>query len=296
MIKSMTGFASLTREDEAFSIGVTIRTVNHRYLDLQVRLPGTLGDLEARLRGRVQARVARGRVELAVSLQHRQPPAIEVEVNDALVDALGAALEKARARGVVTGALTPGDLLRVPQALAFREAAQEDEARRAALASAVETAVSDALAALDEMRTREGGYLRDDVEARRATLAGLLDRIAGEADAGQEAFRARLSKRVNELAGDLWLEPEAIAQEVVRLVARSDISEEIVRFRGHVEHWRALVDAEEPCGRRLDFLLQEMNREINTIGSKAEGTGLAELVVTVKAELEKMREQVQNVE
>lgn len=296
MIKSMTGFASLTREDEALSIGVTIRTVNHRYLDMQLRLPGTLGDLEARLRGRVQARVARGRVELAVSLQLRQAPAIEVEMNDALLDALAAALERARARGVVTGALTPGDLLRVPQAVAFREAPQEDDARRTAMVTAVEAAVTDALAELDEMRIREGAYLRDDLAARLAALAGLLDRIAREAEDGREAFRRRLAARVRELADELRLEPEAVAQETVRLVARSDITEEIVRFRGHVEHWRTLVEADEPCGRRLDFLLQEMNREVNTIGSKAEGAGLAELVVAVKAELEKMREQVQNVE
>ena len=296
MIKSMTGFASLTREDEARSIGVTVRTVNHRYLDVQCRTPGTLADLEARLRARVQERVARGRVDLAVSLQLRRAPAMDVEVNEALVDALGEAMQRARERGVVSGLLTPGDLLRVPQALTFREVEQDDEAERAEVAALVDGAVGDALAELDAMRTREGDYLRDDLESRREALGVLIDRIGGEAAAGEAALCARLQARVSEMAGELRLEPDAVAQEVVRLVARSDISEEVVRFRGHLEHWRAMADAPEPCGRKLDFLLQEMNREINTIGSKAEGGVLVELVVTAKAELEKMREQVQNVE
>jgi uncharacterized protein (TIGR00255 family) len=296
MIKSMTGFASLTREDEARSIGVTVRAVNHRYLDVQCRIPGALAEIEARLRAKVQERVGRGRVDLAVSLQLRQPPPMVVEVNDALVDALGEALQRARERGVVAGALTPGDLLRVPQAVSFREAERDDEAEKAALAALVEGAVGDALAELDTMRTREGGYLRDDLESRRVALGVLIERVAAEAASGEAAFRARLEARVAEMAAELRLEPDAVAQEVVRLVARSDISEEVVRFRGHLEHWRALVDAPEPCGRKLDFLLQEMNREINTIGSKAEGGVLVELVVAAKAELEKMREQVQNVE
>jgi uncharacterized protein (TIGR00255 family) len=296
MIKSMTGFASLTREDDTVSVGVTVRAVNHRYLDLQFRLPPSLAEIESRLRALAQARLARGRVEVALSLQRRTPPAMEVEINDPLLDALGAAIGGARARGLVSGTLTPSDLLRVPQALTFREAAVEDDAARTALAAVVESVVDEAIAGLDAMRTREGGYLRADLESRRAGLASLIDRIAAESAAGQEAVRARLLARVKEMTEDLHLEPDMLAQEVVRFAARSDISEEVSRFRGHLAHWVALAEGPEPCGRKLDFLLQEMNREINTIGSKAEGGGLAELVVESKAELEKMREQVQNVE
>jgi uncharacterized protein (TIGR00255 family) len=296
MIKSMTGFASLAREEEAVSINVTIRAVNHRYLDLQLRVPAPLAEMEARLRARVQERVARGRVELTLSVQQRQPPAVEVVLNEPLIAALGAALGQARERGVVEGLLTPGDLLRVPQAVTFREVSGEDERQKAALVAAVDEAVGDALAQLETMRVREGGYLHEDLEARRVALGALIDRVEAESGVGQAGFRDRLSARVKELAEDLRLDPEAVAQEVVRLTARSDISEEVVRFRGHLEHWKALVDAAEPCGRKLDFLLQEMNREVNTIGSKAEGQAIAEHVVTAKAELEKMREQVQNVE
>jgi len=219
-----------------------------------------------------------------------------VEINDPLLEALGAAIRGARDRGLVTGTLTPSDLLRVPQAVAFREAAAGDDTERATLAAAIESAVDAAIAELDAMRTREGGYLRDDLESRRSGLAALIDRIAAESAAGQEAVRGRLAARVKEMTEELHLEPELVAQEVVRFAARSDISEEVSRFRGHLVHWATLADGPEPCGRKLDFLLQEMNREINTIGSKAEGGSLAELVVEGKAELEKMREQVQNVE
>jgi uncharacterized protein (TIGR00255 family) len=296
MIKSMTGFASLAREEETVSIGVTIRSVNHRYLDLQLRVPAALAEMETRLRARVQERVARGRVEITLSVQQRQPPVMDVVLNEPLIQALGEALGRARARGAVEGLLTPGDLLRVPQAVTFREVAGEDERQTAALVAEVDEAVGDALAQLETMRVREGGYLRDDLEGRRRALGTLIDRIEIEAGAGEEAFKERLAARVREMTEDLRLEPDAVAQEVVRLAARSDINEEIVRFRGHLGHWSALADAAEPCGRKLDFLLQEMNREVNTIGSKAEGQAMAELVVAAKAELEKMREQVQNVE
>ncbi len=296
MIKSMTGFASLAREEDAVSIGVTVRSVNHRYLDLQLRVPAALAELETRLRARVQERVARGRVEVTLSVQQRRPPAMEVLLNEPLIQALGDAIGRARDRGAVDGSLTPGDLLRVPQAVTFREVTGEDERQKAALIAAVDEAVGDALAQLETMRVREGGYLREDLENRRRSLGGLIDRIEIEAGKGESSFKERLAARVREMTDELRLEPDAVAQEIVRLAARSDISEEVVRFRGHLVHWAALTDAAEPCGRKLDFLLQEMNREVNTIGSKAEGQAMAELVVGAKAELEKMREQVQNVE
>jgi uncharacterized protein (TIGR00255 family) len=297
MLKSMTGFASMTSENEQAAIGVTVRSVNHRYLDLQVRVPPPLADLEARLRGAVQRRVARGRVEVTVSVQARRLPPVDVQLNEPLLDGLVSALDRARARGVVAGPLTPGDLLRVPQALTMKERAESaGDPARAEIADAVEAAVANAVAALDAMRVREGEFLRGDLEARRCALTDLIDRLAGAAAAGQEAFRASLAERVREATVELRLDAAAVAQEVVRLVARSDISEEVVRFRAHLEHWATLVASDEPCGRKLDFLLQEMNREINTIGAKAEGDGVAELVVDAKAELERMREQVQNVE
>ena len=130
----------------------------------------------------------------------------------------------------------------------------------------------------------------------RISSASVIERLAGAADEGRSSLEARLQERVREISLDLPVDEAMIAQEIVRTVQRSDISEEVTRFRAHLAHWDALTDADEPCGRKLDFLLQEMNREVNTIGSKADGLRVSELIINAKAELEKMREQVQNVE
>jgi len=297
MIKSMTGFAAVTREEERATIAVTIRALNHRHLDLQLRMPQALAALEADVRALVSKRVARGRVELSASLQLRVAPAIEVEFNEAFGRALAAALDQARARGLVDGVLAPGDLLRLPQALTIRERPTEaDEALQAEIAARVRDTVEAALADLDTMRMHEGEQLRVDLDERCELVADLVERVAVAADEGRIAMEERLAARVRELRSELQADETAVAQEIVRAAARADISEEVVRFRGHVSHWVTLADGPEPCGRKLDFLLQEMNREINTIGSKADGLRVSELVIAAKAELEKMREQVQNVE
>ena len=294
MIKSMTGFSSLTKEGGAATVTVTVKGVNHRFLDLQLRTPSTLAPIESRLRAIVQQKIARGRVEVAMTVQPRATAAsVDIQINDAFVDGLAAALDRARERGLVSGALTPGDLLRFPQALVISD---QKDALDPAVFPEVEAALSEALDQLDRMRASEGGHLQADLEARRAQIGGLFERAAQAAEAGAETLRGRLAERVKELQADASVDENAIVQEIVRFANRSDITEETVRFRAHLEHWRALTEAAEPCGRKLDFLLQEMNREVNTLGSKAEGLGVTELVVALKAELEKMREQVQNVE
>src|SRR5882672_10791249 len=297
MIKSMTGFASLTHEDERATIGVTVRAVNHRFLDIQLRIPQSLADVESRVRALMQKRLARGRVELQISVQLRHTVTPTVELNEEFANALSAAMDRARERGLVAGALTPGDLLRLPQAITVRDRAVDaDPEVEAQLAASVEAAVEQALADLDAMRAREGGHLCVDLDARKDFLAGLIERLAGAADQGRAAVEARLQERVREISLDLPVDEAMIAQEIVRTAQRSDITEEVTRFRAHLAHWNALTSADEPCGRKLDFLLQEMNREVNTIGSKADGLRVSELIINAKAELEKMREQVQNVE
>ena len=297
MIKSMTGFASLTHEDDRATLGVTVRSVNHRFLDLQLRVPQSLADLEPRVRALLQKRLSRGRVELAISVQLRNPVAPTVELNEDFANALAAVIERARERGLVSGTMTPGDLLRHPQAIAVRDRpAEPDPAVEAQLGSSVEASVEQALADLDAMRIREGDHLRADLDARRQLLAELIERLRLAADEGRGAVELRLRDRVAEIALELPVDQAMVAQEIVRAAARSDISEEVTRFRAHLAHWAALADGPEPSGRKLDFLLQEMNREINTIGSKADGINVSELIITAKAELEKMREQVQNVE
>jgi uncharacterized protein (TIGR00255 family) len=297
MIKSMTGFAAVTREDDRATIAVTIRALNHRYLDLQLRMPQSLAAVESDVRALVTKRVARGRVELSLSLQVRQTPGVEVEFNEEFGRALSAALDAARSRGLVAGALTPGDLLRLPQALTIRERQTDADASfQAELASRAREAVDAALADLDAMRVREGEHLRADLDARKGMVAGLIELVAAAADEGRVALEERLAERVRELRTALQADETAVAQEIVRMAARSDISEEVSRFRGHVSHWAILADGPESCGRKLDFLLQEMNREVNTMGSKADGLRVSELIISAKAELEKMREQVQNAE
>jgi len=293
----MTGFASVNSDDDRATISVTIRAVNHRHLDLQLRIPQSLAGIESEVRAQVAKMVARGRIELGLSLQLRQVPGVEVEFNDVFGAALEKALDQARSRGLITGTLTPGDILRLPQALTIRERPVEaDEAAQAEVAKRARAAIDRALVELDTMRDREGDHLRADLDERRTLVADLVERIAVAADEGRLGVEERLRERVRQLREELQADESAVAQEIVRMAARSDISEELSRFRAHVSHWVTLADSAEPCGRKLDFLLQEMNREVNTMGSKADGLRVSELIIAAKAELEKMREQVQNVE
>ncbi len=296
MITSMTGFAAVTREQEQATVTVTIRALNHRHLDIQLRVPQSLGVLEADVRALVARSVVRGRVEVSISVQTRQTPALEVEFNEGFAKALESALDKARQRNLIQGTLSPGDLLRIPQAISIREQATDDEAESAALAAQARGAVEAAVADLQTMRATEGDHLRADLDQRRTLVADMVERIAVAADEGRLGIEQRLTDRVAQIRSDLQADETAVAQEIVKWAARSDISEEVARFRGHVSHWQTLADGPEPCGRKLDFLLQEMNREVNTMGSKADGLRVSELIISAKAELEKMREQVQNVE
>ena len=296
MITSMTGFAAVTREDEQATVAVTIRALNHRHLDLQLRLPQSLGNIEGDIRTLVSKSVVRGRVEVSVSVQTRQTPELAVEFNDTFAQALEVALDQARARNLIAGSLTPGDLLRLPQAITIREKTTDDEAVQAAVEAKAREAVEAAVADLQRMRATEGDHLRADLDARRSLVASMVERIAVAADEGRVALEQRLTERVAQIRAELQADAASVAQEIVKWAARSDISEEVVRFRGHVSHWQTLADSAEPCGRKLDFLLQEMNREVNTMGSKADGLRVSEVIIAAKAELEKMREQVQNVE
>jgi len=182
LINSMTGFASLTRDDDRGAIGVTIRSVNHRFLDMQLRLPPSIADLEQRLRAIVQKHLARGRVEISISLQLRQNAAPTIELNENFAQALAGAIEQARSRGLVTGELAPGDLLRMPQALIVRETLPEAGGVSSTLGTVVDEAVEEAIVQLETMRVREGVHLRADLDARKGLLSGLIARIAAAAD------------------------------------------------------------------------------------------------------------------
>ena len=290
----MTGFASVSRDTDGVSAGVTIKSVNHRFLDIQIKAPSSLAGLEGRIKALLQQRLTRGRIEVALSCDDTTEPVRVVSLNEALVVQVNAVVDAAREKGLVSGALTASDLVRIPHALEIRLAPPTDVPDTAA--AVVEAAVVDAIDALVVMRETEGQFLAADLDRRLQTLSVFVDTVEAGAAAGQTAMELRLRERLAAMPSDLQLDPVSVSQEVVRFVARSDVHEEISRMRGHVEHWRGLADGPEPCGRKLDFLVQEMNREINTIGSKAEGLAVTELVVSAKAELERVKEQVQNVE
>ena len=295
MIKSMTGFSSVSREHEFATLSVTVRSVNHRHLDIQMKLPQMLAAQESGLRSVIRNLVARGRVELALTVREKQTGEPQVAVDEALVGALSAAVARAEEQGLTTGGLSSSDLLRFPHAVVVQERATDPGTREVIREVATEAA-TEALRGLDEMRKREGEYLRQDLEDKIAVVSRLVEELAEAAVVGQQDFAERLSCRVAEIRERVEADESLVAQELVRLASRSDVNEEIARLRGHIGHWTALVNAPEPCGRRLDFLLQEMNREVNTLGAKIAGVDVSERIVGAKAELERLREQVQNVE
>ncbi len=292
----MTGFASVSREEAGERASVTVKSVNHRFLDAVVKMPSALASLEAPVRALVTERLTRGRVELSVSVEATALPTRVVVLYEALLLRVSQAIELARERGVVQGALTTSDALRIPGVLDIRPRAADASGPPETLGRLLLACAAEAVDALVAMRATEGRFLASDMDGRLATISGMVDRLEALAREGQQRLDARLRERLASLPPDLAGDPSALAQEVVRYVARSDVDEEVVRMRGHVEHWRGLSAGAEPCGRKLDFLAQEMNREINTIGSKIEGAAATEVVIAAKAELERLREQVQNVE
>ena len=217
MIKSMTGFAALAREDEQGSVSVTIRSVNHRFLDLQLRVPASLGEAEARLRALVQKRLARGRVEVSLSLQMRHASTPSVELNAEFARALAAVMEEARASGLVSGELTPGDLLRLPQALTIRDRSPDASGPGDAVQALAEMAVDAAIDQLEAMRVREGAHLRTDFDARKTLLGELIGRVTAAAEQGRTELEARLLERARDLGATLPIDQAALAQEVVRV-------------------------------------------------------------------------------
>jgi uncharacterized protein (TIGR00255 family) len=296
VIRSMTGFASISREESGDKVSVMLKSVNHRFLDLQLKAPQSLAALEQRVKSVLQQNLTRGRVEATVFVERTATPAREIVLDESLLENLSAVIENARSRGLVSGSLSVSDLLRVPQVLEIRSKGEAGAAISEGLGALVEATVREATAALIGMRETEGRFLAADLAGKLAAIGAFVDDLERLARAGQEQLVEKLRERLAGLPADLAGDPVALSQEVVRFVARSDVDEEVVRMRGHIEHWQALAAADEPCGRKLDFLLQEMNREINTIGSKAEGPRATETVIAAKAELERLREQVQNVE
>jgi uncharacterized protein (TIGR00255 family) len=294
-MRSMTGFGRASFELDELPCDVEVRSVNHRYLDVRVRVPRLLAAFEGEVRSRIQARFGRGKFDLSVNMPGNTAASQRVEVD---VDAARQYLEAAEAlrRDGVEGGLDLGTLLGLPGVSRFAEQEYSADALRDALFGAVDAA----LEALEKMRAVEGAALQEDLEERVADVersAGVLEARSGEV---QKVVRERLRRRAGQLEQETGLLDEArLYQEIVFAADRLDITEEIVRLRSHVDQFRAIVskgDGGKPVGRRLDFLLQEFGREANTIGSKGSDAPIAHEIVELKAQIERLREQVQNVE
>jgi uncharacterized protein (TIGR00255 family) len=290
----MTGYGSASLETEALRAAVTVRSVNHRYLDVAVHLPRRLSPLEAETKEQVAQTVARGRVE--VSVQAGVPEAGEeaVTAHRPLVAALVRTLRDLQNEHGLEGGVTVGDLARFPGVIERLEMATEvpEEVR-----SAVRGILGQALAGLDGMRRAEGERLRAELERLIDGLEAAAAQVEARSSESRSSRQEALLERARALLGELGLEDARLYQEVVRAVERHDVAEEVQRLRSHAASVRELLSAEgAPAGKRLDFLAQELMREANTIGSKIADAAAIREVVELKSGIERLREQVQNVE
>jgi uncharacterized protein (TIGR00255 family) len=293
MIHSMTGYGSASLESEAVRASVTVKSLNHRFLDLSVHLSRRLQPLEREIKEHVQKAVGRGRVEVVVQAAFGSGEGGAVVASPALVASLVRTLRDMQNEFGLEGGVSVSDLVRFPGAVERVEVnAEVPDESRARILELLDAALEDLLA----MRQAEGARLRDDLERGMARVESSASRIEAQSASAREARRDALLARVRETTAELGLDEARLYQEVVRAVERHDVAEEVQRLRSHLAMARGLFDAGAPAGKRLDFLGQELMREANTIGSKAADAALVQEVVNLKAEIERLREQVQNVE
>jgi uncharacterized protein (TIGR00255 family) len=291
MIRSMTGFGAGRGASGGEELDVEVRSVNHKFCEVKVRLPRELGALEVEIAKTVKDRLARGGVEVAVR-RAGGAGGLAPKVDVALAESYARAFAEIQARLGLPGHVALADVLAAEGVVRLDERQMDSDAAREAL----RRALAAALDALVAMRAREGEALARDVRARLDTVEGLVARVAMLAPQTIEHHRVRLAERIAELTRGVPLDPARLAQEVALFADRTDVAEEMTRLASHVAQARTLLASDEPAGRKLDFLVQEMHREANTIGSKSQSAEIAAAVVALKAEIERMREQVQNVE
>ena len=291
----MTGFGRATHEGGGVGLDVEARSVNHRHLDVRIRLPRAFADQEARLKKRVASRLSRGKVDVTVNLVVGQSTS-RLEIDEAIAAQYVEVAQRLREAHDLGDGLDVSSLLTLPGVTSL----VENEVDPDRLLGPLEAALDEAVEAMIAMRMAEGESLAAEFEGRLRTVAGLAEAFEARAGEVVEVARQRLRKRAEQIEREVGLMDEArLHQEIVIAADKLDITEELVRLRSHVDQFReTLVSAGpgEPVGRRLDFLLQELGRETNTVGSKASDAPLAQDVVELKTELERIREQVQNVE
>lgn len=291
MIRSMTGYGKGEAVSPSGRCLVEVRSVNHRYGEVTVKLPRTFLACENELRKMAATRIKRGKIDLFVQWEPAADAATVSPVNIEAARGYHAAFQQL-AHELLMSPEIPLSLI-VAQRNVMQESTSEDGTD---LLPQVMEAAGLALDALDAMRLREGEALADDLRQRRRTLEELVGQIGLRVPLMVEEYQLKLQQRLAKLLGDTELDPQRLAQEVALLADRCDVTEELVRLASHFVQFDETLNLQEPVGRKLDFLMQELNREVNTIGSKANDVEITSLVVTLKAEMEKMREQVQNIE
>jgi len=307
MIRSMTGYSSGRTEEPEFSLSVSVKSTNHRFLDLQLRLPAALEPFEPAVRRMVKDRVARGHVE--VTLNFDRAGAQQLKLNRQLLEGYVAACDGLRLEFGVLAPPDPVALLRIPGMIASEDGDLPEE-MRGRVRAVLERLLDQALAEHETMRLAEGQALERDVCSRLDRVKELTEAVAGLAGSVQGLYRQRLESRLRDLIGNepgggaspsSPIEPGRLAQEVLYLASRSDIAEELTRLQSHLAQAATLVRESSEVGKKLDFLLQEMNREANTVLSKTSdvpeaGPEIARQAIDIKTEVEKLREQAQNIE
>jgi uncharacterized protein (TIGR00255 family) len=296
-LKSMTGYAQAHAVENGIGLRISVRSVNHRFLDLHLRVPEGFEPLEPRIRQIVRERVRRGHLDVTVRYELAGPAA--VAVNQEVAAAYLRAVADLRTQFGMKAEPDLAAILRLPGVIGSTGAAPDEEITR--LDSVVAACLNDALDKLDQMRAQEAGALHAEMSGRLTSIASLAARVGTLAERARPAFARRLESRLKELLGEVQIDPARLAQEAAIAAERSDVSEELARLASHVSQFESLLTGASDVGKKLDFLLQEMQREANTLlsktpGNEAESLEITEMALEIKSEIEKLREQVQNIE
>ncbi len=292
MIKSMTGYGSAKGTVEGLEIRVELKSVNNRYLDTSVRLPRNFLFVEEMVKTQVQKHISRGKVDVFVNVDTSAAGDMAVKVNEALLKGYVDAIRHIAGEYGLADDLTAQSVSRFPDVLTVEKKDLDAEA----ISTGMEKIVEEALHDFDAMRTREGEKLRDDVLTRLETIRALVEQVEEKAPETVTAYRRRLEQKMAEVLSTASIDENRILAEAAIFADHIAVDEETVRLRSHMSQLTGMINGNSPTGRKIDFLIQEFNREANTIGSKCQNSEIAHVVVDLKSEIEKIREQIQNIE
>ena len=292
MIKSMTGFGRFQSTVDGKDITVEIRSVNHRFFEFSARISRGYGFIEDKLKNFIQSQVSRGKIDVHVSILSVDDGSVVVELNRSLAEGYINALRSLASDFGLTDDITVSSVARYNDLFTVRRAAEDEDAVWAAVKTVAQTAVDNFIA----MREVEGAKLKADVEMRADTIIANVEKVEAASPETLAAYRERLYNKIAEVIGDRTVDEQRVITECAIFADRIAVDEETVRLRSHIDQLRAVLNSDEPAGRKLDFIVQEINRETNTIGSKSQNSSIAHIVVDMKAEIEKIREQIQNIE